>query len=278
MKGLMQERVDALIRNWIEDQFGKSPLFPAIESVLMSPGKRFRPGLVLHIADELSFSADVSFAALAVECFHTASLIVDDLPCMDDEAFRRGKPALHRAFGESTALLVSLGLIAEGYGLIAKNVRVLQKQNLKHSLDAERLGMLALENVAKNSGFSGAISGQFADLEAKNLNLATLQRIIHQKTSALFEMSFVFGWLFGGGDLALLPEVKKAASHFGMAFQIADDLDDMEEDLRIKRGANLANAFGVQTAKDILKREQDAFLSCLSKLKLGAAFFPSFSQ
>ena len=233
---------------------------------LLNEGKRFRPSLVFMIAEALNQKMDVSSAALAIECFHTASLVADDLPCMDDDDKRRNKPTVHKLYGETLALLTSYALIAEGYGAIAEGYRhYVSKKGENASILA-----LALENAAFNTGLSGATGGQYLDIFPPNLTQETLREVIHKKTTSLFEISFVFGWLFGGGDVTELSLVKACASHFGMAFQVADDLGDVEQDLKNGRKINMAGVFGMETAKQILQKELAGYRDLLKKLHIAS--------
>lgn len=236
------------------------PLRDACEYALCNGGRRFRPIIVYMMADALNSSHDVTPAALAIEYFHTASLVVDDLPCMDDDDIRRNKPATHKHYGESLALLVSYALIAAGYGEIAASVK-----NKKISLE---IGSMVLENAALNTGLYGATGGQFLDIQPPDLSLETLREVIHKKTVSLFEISFVFGWLFGGGDPAKLERVKKLASHFGMAFQFADDIDDVAQDACNGRLVNVAGVFGIDVAKDLCRAEIQGYLDTLASLQI----------
>lgn len=242
---------------------GRAMLREACEYALMNGGKRFRPALSHMVADALNFKQNVTTAALAIEYFHTASLIADDLPCMDDDDERRCKPSLHKVFGEATALLASYALIAAGYGLIATAVK-----NLK--AERQHCGIEALSNAAFNTGVFGATGGQLMDIYPKDLSLETLRETLHKKTVSLFEISFVFGWIFGGGDLLHLDEVKKCASHYGMAFQIADDLGDVEQDVLNGRKINIAGVFGVEVAQKMLASELLSYRSSLEKLRIAS--------
>lgn len=248
----------------------KSPLRDACEYALSTGGKRFRPLLVLMIAKALGSNADPMFAAMGVEFFHTASLVADDLPSMDDDDERRDQPSVHKKFGEGVALLVSYALIAAGYECIAKNAEVIRNSGLPFSDRSDRIGMLALENATYNTGLKGATGGQFLDVSPPDLSVETLKEIIHKKTSSLFEISFVFGWLFGGGDLDKLDLVKEAASHFGLAFQIADDLGDMVQDVENKRLVNMANILGKEEAIKMFHGEHEAFLLKVKELGLNS--------
>lgn len=223
----------------------KGILRDACEYALRNGGKRFRPALVFTVAEAISKKAEVLDAALAVEFFHTASLIADDLPCMDDEKMRRGFPCLHRSFGEATALLASYALIAAGY------------ERICHA-GASRPDLLAtvLREAAYATGARGATGGQCLDLYPPSfLTKEILTDVIHKKTGALFELSFVLGWVFGGGALSSLALVKKGALHFGVAFQIADDLADLMKDMTQKREVNVALSLGEHQAHIWLEEE-----------------------
>jgi len=115
-----KQTIDKLIDDNIKDLGDENPLRDACEYALKNGGKRFRPALVYLISTSLNPDVDVSQAALSIELLHTASLIADDLPCMDDDDERRGRPSLHKVYDESIALLASYALIAAGYGCIAK--------------------------------------------------------------------------------------------------------------------------------------------------------------
>lgn len=248
------------------DHFGSkgTELREACEYALLNGGKRFRPALVFMIADALNQGGDVSAAALAIEYFHTASLIADDLPCMDDDAERRNKPSLHKVYGEATALLASYALIAAGYGLIATAAKSLSASHCANGLEA-------LSNAAYNTGAFGATGGQFLDINPPDLSLKTLREILHKKTVSLFEISFVFGWIFGGGNILCLEEIKKCASHYGMAFQIADDIGDVEQDTINGRKINMAGVFGLEQAEKMLQEELAGYRSSLKNLGIVCA-------
>lgn len=255
-----QKLVDAEIE-LLSDRFGpaSSKLSEACQYSLASGGKRFRPAIVYMVAEAIGKGRNVNQAAMAVEMFHTASLIADDLPCMDDDDMRRGRPSLHRVFGESVALMASYALIAEGYALIG--------QNSAH-MDGAGILLLALENAAKNTGANGATGGQYLDLFPPDLSESTVREVLNKKTVTLFELAFVLGWLFGGGDLNKLDGIKRAASHFGMAFQIADDLDDLKQDKREEGKANLALILGEAGAKKAFFDEAQGFREEMKSLGL----------
>ena len=193
--------------------------------------------------------------ALSVEYFHTASLIADDLPCMDNDSLRRGSPSLHVAFGESVALLTSYTLIAAGYGAVYEMAQSVP--------ESDHLAVLALETITRCAGLRGATQGQFLDLFPPDPTQETLREVIEKKTVTLFEISFVLGWLFGGGDLKLLDQVRKCAGHFGFAFQIADDIQDLSQDKR-----SLVHAIGLDAARDLFEKEVQNLEDSLQTLGL----------
>lgn len=273
-----QKLIETEIMNNISLLGDKTKLRDACEYALLNGGKRFRPALVLMISNALNLNADVTQAALAVEYFHTASLIADDLPCMDNDDERRNKPTSHKVYGEVVALLSSYALISAGYECIAKNSEILKNANLPFSKDADRIAVLAVQNASFNTGLSGATGGQYLDMFPKDQHLATLNEVIQKKTISLFEISFVFGWLFGGGDIQKLDEVKKAAAHFGMAFQIVDDIEDMQQDLDNHHKVNIAINFGKEKALEMVQDEVEKFFKVIENLGINPREFHEIAK
>jgi geranylgeranyl diphosphate synthase type II len=219
------------------------------------------------ISDALGFGLDVIPAALSVEFFHTASLIADDLPCMDNDEERRNRPSLHLAFEESIALLASFTLIASGYEGIYKNGQQM-KSDPRFAASADTATILSLEIATRCAGIGGATGGQFLDLFPPNRNEETIRKIMIQKTVTLFQISFAFGWLFGGGDAALLKKVEMAAHHLGMAFQIADDLQDEGQDAFQQDKINIVSVLGRARSCDLFDEEMAKFETGLKELKI----------
>ncbi len=244
----------------------KGTLREACEYALTTGGRRFRPALVFMVADALGNSLDASDAALSVEYFHTASLIADDLPCMDDDDERRNKPSLHKAFGEATALLASYTLIAAGNACIASCAQSLVQSGHPAISNGYQVGILALEHAARSTGAQGATGGQFLDIFPPTLTLESLREIIYKKTVSLFEIAFLFGWLFGGGDIKKIEQVKQVALHFGMAFQIADDLSDVTQDAINERAVNMVGILGIEKAREVFRNEIAGYRQSLKTL------------
>ncbi|MFN0064851.1 MAG: polyprenyl synthetase family protein [Chlamydiales bacterium] len=260
-----KSRVDQKIGEVIRAFGEKNRLRDACEYALKNGGKRFRPAVVYMIAEALQQNNCVDDAALAIEFFHTASLIADDLPCMDNDSERRGNPALHISFGEETALLASYALIAAGYDRIRLNAERLR------CVYAHEISLLAWQSASQNTGIFGATGGQFYDLMCDaSPTEKKVRQVLYQKTGALFEISFVLGWLFGGGEIKKLEGVKKAAYHFGLAFQIADDIVDKEQDKG--KCYNYALCVGEKQAQQALKKELFETKKELKNLQLSSLF------
>lgn len=244
-----------------------SELHSACVYSLQGGGKRFRPLLVHMMGEALGGNEDVRDAALAVEFFHTASLIADDLPCMDDDDQRRSRPSLHRAFNEATALLASYALIAAGYELIARGAA-------KNSVSGDLICQHAVLAASRCTGVLGATGGQYLDLYPDSTELGFIEEVMEKKTGSLFEISFVLGWIFGGGSLASLDLVRKASHHFGLAFQIADDIDDLNQDMTPeKESVNLALRFGLDAAQERVAAELSSFYDVVKELGVSCEEF-----
>jgi geranylgeranyl diphosphate synthase type II len=267
-------RFELELRSAISFMGEKSALRDACEYALTNGGKRIRPLILMLIADALGHGLDVIPVSLGVEYFHTASLIADDLPCMDNDDERRSRASLHKAFPESVALLASYSLISAGYESIYRNSQVMKKHPAFAS-QSNAAAVLGLEAVSECAGILGATNGQFLDLFPPDQSLETILKIIHQKTVTLFQLSFALGWLFGGGDPAKLPEIKACAAHMGLAFQIADDLQDYAQDEQQQSEINIASVCGYNQALDFFTQEMKQFETSLQSLHL---FTPPFQQ
>jgi geranylgeranyl diphosphate synthase type II len=270
-----KDKIEQEIAKSISFFGAKTKLRDACEYALTNGGKRLRPLIVLLVAEALGCGLNVCDAALAVEFFHTASLIVDDLPCMDNDDERRSKPSLHKVYGEPIALLASYALMTAGFERIHLGAQAMREAGPPFSTFSDRVCVLALEVASRCSGILGATGGQFLDLFPPNQNLETVYEVIYKKTVTLFEVSFVFGWLFGGGSLDLLSQVKQMAYHLGMAFQIADDIGDMMQDEKNQSEINIARLIGKERSLLLFEEEMANFQDHLKELNL---YTPSFEK
>lgn len=276
----------AAYRKFVEEEiskdislFGeKNEVRDACEYSLTNGGKRLRPIIALMVSDALGKGLNVTYSAVAVECIHTASLVADDFPCMDNDDERRGKPSLHRVYGETVALLASYTLLSHAFKLVQTNALLL-RQSERFSIDTcDMIARLVSECMIRCCGISGITEGQFFDLFPPALDIEMAKWVIHKKTVKLFEVAFVFGWLFGGGNPNFLPQVKEAAYHFGMAFQTADDLADMTQDGKKIIDINIANLIGEEKATRFFYEEMALFEKCLKDLSLDSDSFKEMNQ
>ncbi|MCG7200969.1 polyprenyl synthetase family protein [Marinobacter pelagius] len=213
--------VDAELDRCIDQSAASDRLQEAMRYSVLGGGKRIRPALCLAAARSLGQNGDGTLApACAVELIHAYSLIHDDLPAMDDDELRRGRPTTHIAFDEATAILAGDALQALAFGLLANG----------SGLDSEaRLAMV--QELARAAGHQGMVGGQAIDLESvgKTLNLAQLETMHRHKTGALIEASVRMGALSAGRvEVEALEALTTYARVLGLAFQVQDDLLDIE--------------------------------------------------
>jgi geranylgeranyl diphosphate synthase type II len=214
--GAYQTKTDRLLRQVIPGTGG--PVERSMGYTLHAPSKRVRPVLTMLAAELCGGTAEHALpVAAAIECVHTASLILDDLPGMDNAPLRRGRPANHVEFGEAIAILAAFGLLNEAYGIVARSYEPVL---------AAELATL----VADAIGRDGLIAGQAADLLATEQEIAfeLLERIHRGKTGALFNASAIAGAMTAGADRGSIAALSAFAKNLGLAFQIIDDLLDVE--------------------------------------------------
>lgn len=194
----------------------------AMHYALTSPGKRLRPVLTLAVAEIFGARPKEHLdLACTVEMVHAASLILDDLPSMDDAALRRGRPTTHRKFGEATALLASFGLLNRAFSLLADRGQRLKLR--RYSTED------MVHHLADAIGSSGLIGGQALDLasQPEDLDLERLEFIHSHKTGALFLAAGELGAMAADARRRDLEMISRYAKNLGLAFQITDDLLDV---------------------------------------------------
>jgi geranylgeranyl diphosphate synthase type II len=186
-----------------------------------------RPLLLLGAVDAVggAVTAALPFAC-AVEMVHTYSLIHDDLPAMDDDALRRGKPTNHVVFGEALAILAGDALLTEAFRVMTESVQ--------HQAMGRR-GMRAMHEIAEAAGMRGMVAGQAADLDAEGTvpDLPTVEFIHVRKTGALILAAIRAGAILGAGRTRQLRALTQYGEFLGLAFQVADDILDLEGDLGV---------------------------------------------
>ena len=241
--------VDQALRAWLPASPSCPPLLAeAMNYSLEAGGKRLRPILALAAADAIVAATNRAAgaatssqeaqclalpAACAIELIHTYSLIHDDLPAMDDDTLRRGRPTLHVVYGDGIAILAGDGLLTEAFALLAREPRA------GADLDLAARKLRVLERIAAAAGASGMVGGQAMDLEAAgttdipgrsrpSLDARALQAMHAMKTGALIRASAVSGAIMAGGSEAQVAAVDRFASDVGLVFQIVDDILDVE--------------------------------------------------
>ena len=228
-----QARIEIALQEALSAACSAPKLAAAMRHAVLGGGKRLRP-LLVNAAGH-AFGAGtwlVEPAALAVELVHAFSLVHDDLPAMDNDDLRRGKPTVHVAFDEATAILAGDALQALAFGVLADA-----------PLDADRRIALVRE-LAFASGLAGMCAGQSLDMDATGsaVDLAALERLHSLKTGALIRAAVRMGAIAAGAPAAAMPALDAYSSALGLAFQIRDDILDVEGDTR---------AIGKTAGKDV---------------------------
>jgi len=221
-----KEMVDEALGRYLPGE-GEFPpvIFQSVRYSVFAGGKRIRPILCMAAAEAVGGIAEIVLpAACALEMIHTYSLIHDDLPAMDNDEYRRGKLTNHRVFGEDIAILAGDALLTEAFHLLSGKA-------LAGRVPAERI-LAVIRDVSEASGWFGMVGGQVLDLEAegKAVDLTGLNHIHARKTGALIRASVRGGALLAGADEKRVQSLSEYGSHLGLAFQIADDILDVEGD------------------------------------------------
>lgn len=239
-----------IIENHLDRLFPKEnlPYHRLLEAaryaLLGGGGKRMRPILALITCETFGGNtADVIEPACAVELIHTYSLIHDDLPCMDNDDYRRGRLTVHRQFSEEIAILAGDYLLTYAFEVISHC----------HLNDSTKLALIKI--LSKRSGAEGMVGGQVIDLtsEGKSITLKELERLHQQKTAALLSASIEIGGIVAGVEQNTLETLKTIGFHLGQAFQIVDDIIDV---------TNSEIKHGKKTSSDQLK-EKSTYVSLL---------------
>lgn len=218
---VMATLVETRLGSVFSDGMAPELLTASMEYSLMAGGKRLRPVLCLAWTELVGGrSEEVLGFACAIECIHTYSLIHDDLPAMDNDDLRRGKPSNHKQFDEATAILAGDGLLTEAFTLAASL-----------DLPSERI-IRAILHLSKAAGPRGMVGGQVLDmgLTGQSATLPQLREMHAKKTGALIESSCVTGAILGGGGDEALDRASAYGRALGLAFQVTDDILDVVGD------------------------------------------------
>jgi len=222
------KRINRALESLLETADKADRILEAMTYSLMAGGKRIRPILCLAATEAAGADPeDAMPAACALEMIHTYSLIHDDLPAMDDDAMRRGKPTCHTAFDEATAILAGDALLTLAFQTLS-SIELRKVEQAAKWLDVIQL-------ISYAAGYCGMIQGQMLDMvsEGKQLTLADLKSMHRLKTGALIEASLSSGAVLGGLNSTRISMLKSYAQNIGLAFQVADDILNVEGDPEI---------------------------------------------
>lgn len=221
-----RRKIDAALDSMFTDT--SHTIVKAMRYSLMAGGKRIRPILCLAAAESVGGKdQDVIRTACAIEMIHTYSLIHDDLPAMDDDELRRGQPTCHIAFDEATAILAGDALLTMAFEVLS----TIESTQENHVMDLIRV----IHTLSTAAGYQGMIEGQMQDMgaEGQSLSLKDLEKMHSAKTGALIEASVTAGAILAKGNHFQIQQLKIYAKNIGLAFQVTDDILNIEGDPKI---------------------------------------------
>ena len=237
-------------------------LYNVMKYALTGGGKRIRPVLVLAACD--MFNTPVSFVlpnAIVAEYIHTYSLIHDDLPCMDDDDFRRGNPTCHKKFGEDMAVLAGDALLSTAFETLSKDMLmymddpILLKRKIR-----------AMHSLAKGSGVRGMVSGQIADIKTAQSGCSEeiLNYVNYHKTAALIKACVLSGGFLAGMDDDTREDLTVYGENIGMAFQLVDDIEDSRSG-QDNDTATYTECFGLERTRELAEKYINKAESAIEK-------------
>lgn len=248
---------DYLVKS-IDINFLDENINEIIKYFLLSDGKRLRPMLALATFSMYSddYEKILPFAS-CIEYIHNYSLIHDDLPCMDNDDFRRGKETVHKKFGQDMAVLTGDALLNTAFEMALKHI-----DNLK-DIEEIKSSIKALKLIASKSGANGMIKGQVIDIKDNSNTIDEIKDMYDLKTSNLFTSSIISGAIIANCDKNELDLLDEFSIYFGRVFQLIDDIDDYENDL--KQGKlSFATEYGIDKTIQIA---ETSFEKCIDVLE-----------
>jgi len=261
--------VDRFLEKYLPKMAGYSPeIIQSMRYTLFAGGKRLRPVLCMASAEAVGGSAQTVLpVACSIEMIHTYSLIHDDLPSMDNDDYRRGKPSNHKVFGEGVAVLAGDALLTEAFCLLSGKIPGVSHEKALSIIHA----------ISTATGFRGMIGGQVADLraEGKEVEMEQVNYIHTHKTEALITVSIRSGAIAAGADEEDLKALSEYGRKTGLAFQIADDILDIESSRDIlgkntgsdkgSKKATYPALIGLEESKERMRRLVEKALSDISR-------------
>lgn len=280
-----QTRVQKALQTLIHTQKQQQPntpglLFSAIEYATLNPGKRLRPALVYAMGEALHIPIErLDAAACAIELIHSYSLVHDDLPAMDDDDLRRGQPTCHIQFDEATAILVGDAQQTLAFNLLSNDPFLSDKAKIT-----------LIQLLSHASGTAGMIGGQVIDIQSENqaLNLSQLHTLHQLKTGALIKTALLMGACQGPDYSTLKPTIEAFGDAIGLAFQVHDDILDIEGDthtLGKPQGSDQAakkstypSVIGLEASKTFRDELITSALKTLNNLPISSPFLQQLTQ
>lgn len=278
-----QALVDEALGRWVpQESVGPETIHQAMRYSLFAGGKRIRPLLCIASAEVVSGgeTPGVENAAIALELIHTYSLIHDDLPALDNDDLRRGRPTNHKVFGDAMAILAGDALLTAAFEVLAKAL---------HASDRAKVAMIA-ELATASGTVGGMIGGQVYDIqgEGQQPTAELLDRIHRAKTGALLRASVRLGAIYAGADAAQFDALSSYGEHIGLAFQIVDDILDVvqsSEQLGKTAGKDAQQqkitfpaVYGLERSKEMAEQERIAAHASLEQFGDRARWLREFAD
>jgi geranylgeranyl diphosphate synthase type II len=266
------DRLDRALVNYLASSGSGSRLAEAMRYSLMAGGKRLRPHLCLAATEAVRGNLETALpAACALEMIHTYSLIHDDLPAMDDDELRRGKPTCHVAFDEATAILAGDALLTLAFHVLASMPAVLPERCLA-----------VIRIIAAAAGPGGMVEGQMLDMasEGRRLTPEELKNLHTLKTGAMIEAALVCGAVVAGGSRTQIDAVREYGKAIGLAFQVVDDILNVEGDPavmgkaagtdRVHRKNSYPDLWGLEKSKEFAQNLIQMAIQAIADFDAGA--------
>jgi len=269
-----QEDVERALERWVSDE-SPAGLGTAMRYAVLDGGKRLRPLLVMAASDAVSGDRACALrAAVAVELIHAYSLVHDDMPCMDNDVLRRGKPTVHVKYGEAQAMLAGDAMQALAFEVLTPD------EGMSPQLMATQVRLLA-----RASGHAGMAGGQAIDLASvgRQLDEATLRDMHRRKTGVLLQASVMMGAACGPADATALSALSEYGAAVGLAFQVVDDVLDVTQESHVlgktagkdidQNKPTFVSLLGLQAAQKYAHELRDQAHAALARSGLGQAAY-----
>lgn len=263
---IKREKINENLKLYLEKLSYPDVISEGMKYSVLNGGKRLRPILLLMIMELYGSNKNIEAIAVAIEMIHSYSLVHDDLPAIDNDDYRRGKLTTHKKFGEAEAILIGDSLLTYAFNLIAKNSKIVSPEKL---IEIIRL-------TSEYAGINGMIGGQMIDIQSENKQVSfdTLKYIHENKTGKLIKLPIEIGTIICNSTKTEYDALIKYSEKIGLAFQIKDDILDIEGDF-LKVGKSIGSdlklqkttypsIFGLEKSKELLKQTIEEAKNCLN--------------